>query len=72
MKQTKLRSFQISPRYKYGFKVPKNFKDLENLDKKNGNMKWMDSNKLEHKQLDDYDVFIDKGKLAGCKIPRGF
>ena len=26
----------------------------------------------EHKQLDDYDVFIDKGKFAGCKIPRGF
>ena len=32
----------------------------------------MDSNKLEHEQLDNYDVFIDKGKFVGCKIPRGF
>ena len=32
----------------------------------------MDSNKLEHKQLDDYDVFIDKGKFVGFRIPRGF
>ena len=57
----------------YGFEVPKNYKDAEKLDKKNGNTKWLDTNKLlEHKQLADYDVFIDKGKFSGCKIPRGF
>ena len=28
--------------------------------------------KLEHKQLDGYDVFIDNGKFTGCKIPSGF
>ena len=52
--------------------MPKNYKHAEKLDKKNGNTKSVDSNKLEHKQLDDYDVFIDKGKFAGCKITRGF
>ena len=31
----------------------------------------MDSNKLEHKQLDDYNVFIDKGNFVGCRIPEG-
>ena len=72
VKQAKLRSFQISPSYKYGFEVPKNFKHAEKLDKKNGNTKGMDFNKLEHKQLDDYDVFIDKGKSTGYKILRGF
>ena len=72
VKQAKLKSFRISPRYKYGFKVPKNFKHTEKLDKKNCNSKWMDSNKLEHKQLEEYDVFIDKGKFAGCRIPGGF
>ena len=60
MKQAKLKSFRVSPQYKYGFEVPKNFKYAEKLDKKNENTKWMDSNKLEHKQLDDYGVFIDK------------
>ena len=53
VKKAKLQSFRITPRYKYGFEVPKNFKDAQNLDKKNGNTKWMDSNKLEHKQLAD-------------------
>ena len=52
--------------------MPKNYKHAEKLDKKNGNTKSVDSNKLEHKQLDDYDILIDKGKFAGCRIPRGF
>ena len=72
MKQAKLKSFQISPQYKYGFEVPSNFKHAEKLDKKYSNTKWMDSIKLEHEQLDGYDVFMDKGKFIGCKIPRGF
>ena len=49
VKQAKLRSFRISSQYKYRFEVPKNCKHSEKLDKKNGNKKWMDSNKLEHK-----------------------
>ena len=32
----------------------------------------MNSNELERKQLDDYDVFNDREKFARCKIPRGF
>ena len=32
----------------------------------------MDSNKLEHKQLEEYNIFIDKGKFKGCKIPHDF
>ena len=72
VKQAKLKSFRISPQYKYGFKVPRNFKEAEKLDKKKDNTKWMDSNKLEHEQLDNYNVFIDKGKFAGCRIPTRF
>ena len=72
MKQAKLKTFQIFPQYKHGFEIPKNCKDVEKLDKKNENAKWMDSNKLKHKQIDDYDVFIDKGKFTGCRILRGF
>ena len=72
VKQAKLKSFWISPQYKYRFEVPKNFKHTEKLDEKNENTKLMDSNKLEHKQLEEYDVFIDKGKFAGCRIPRDF
>ena len=32
----------------------------------------MEANKLEHKQLREYDVFTDKGRFAGCRIPRGY
>ena len=28
--------------------------------------------KLEHKQLNNYDAFVDKGKFVGCRIPEGF
>ena len=31
-----------------------------------------DANKLEHQQLREYDVFTDKGRFPGCRIPRGY
>ena len=32
----------------------------------------MDSNKLEHEQLKEYEVLADKEKFTGCRIPRGY
>ena len=72
VKQTKLHSLKYSPRYKCGFEVPKNYKDTERLNRKNGNHDWMDANKLEHKHLMEYNVFTDKGKFVGCRIPCGY
>ena len=72
MKQARLRFYRVTPRFKYGFEVPKNFEDAKKLDRKNGNTKWQDSNILEHEQLAEYDVFIDRGLFRGCKIPRGY
>ena len=72
VKQAKLYSLKYSPRYKYGFEIPTNYKDAERFDRKNDNHDWMDANKLEHKQLRKYDVFTDKGRFAGCRIPRGY
>ena len=72
VKQAKLHSLKYSPRYKYGFEIPKNYKDAEQLDRKNDNHDWMDTNRLDHEQLREYDVFTDKGRFAGCRIPRGY
>ena len=72
VKQAKLHSLKYSPRYKYGFEVPKNYKDAERLDRKNRNHDWMDADKVEHEQLREYNVFIDRGKFAGCRIPCGY
>ena len=65
VKQAKLYSLKCSPRYKYGFEVPKNYKNTERFDRKNDNHDWMDANKLEYKQLREYNVFKNKGKFAG-------
>lgn len=51
MEQAKLELFIIAPRYKYGYKIPKNFNNVQRLDKEKGNAKWVDSNSLEHEQL---------------------
>ena len=72
IKQAKLRSFCLKLKYKYGYEVPCNYKHALELDKKNRNTKWFDANVLEHKKLTEYEVFIDKGKYAILKIPRGY
>ena len=72
VKQAKLHSQEYAPLYTYGFEIPKNYKDAERLDRKYGNHDWKDANKLEHKQLREYDVYTDKGKFVGCRIPHGY
>ena len=72
VKQAKLPSFCVSPKYKYGFEVPRNFIDVKRLDSKNGNTKWGDANMLEHVQLTEYDLFHNRGIFKGCKIPEGY
>ena len=72
VKQAKLYSLKYSPRYKYGFEIPKNYEDAERLDRKNGNDDWKDANQLEHEQLRGYNVFTDKGRFAGYRIPCGY
>ena len=72
VKQAKLYSLKYSSRYKYGFEIPKNYEDAERLNRKNGNDDWKDTNKLEHEQLREYDVFTDKRRFAGCRIPHDY
>ena len=40
------------------------------LDLKNGNTKWRDAEKLEMKQLQEYNTFIDNGKNS--RVPQGY
>ena len=61
VKQAKLRSYRTSPKYKYGFEVPRDYKHSVKLDNKFGTTKWRDSIKLEMDQLHDYSTFNDMG-----------
>ena len=65
--QAKLRSYNTAPRYKYGFEVPRNYKNAKDLDRRNGNTRWQDAVDLEMSQLDEYSTF----KNNGPKIPAG-
>ena len=60
--QAKLRSYRTAPQFKYGFEVPRDYAHAVQLDKRNGNTKWQDAIKLEMSQLDEYNVFEDRGK----------
>ena len=72
IKQAKLRLFCLRTKYKYDYEVPCNYKHTLELDKKNGNTKWFNTNVLEHKKLNEYEVFIEKGKYTILKIPCGY
>ena len=63
---------KYSPKYKDGFEVPRNYADAERLDIKDDNHNWTKVNELEHEQLKEYEVFTDKGKFSGNRIPRGY
>ena len=70
--QAKLRSYTTSPKYKYGFEVPKNYAHAMALDKQNKNTKWKDAADLEIKQIFDYQVFIDHGHHSKSSPPAGY
>jgi hypothetical protein len=70
--QAKLRSFRTAPRFKYGFEIPKDYDHAMFLDRRNGNTKWQDANKLEFDQLDDYHTFQDIGHSKTATPPSGY
>jgi hypothetical protein len=51
-----------SPKYKYGFEIPQDYKHAIELDEKHGTTQWVDATSLEMVQLDDYNCFHDQGK----------
>ena len=50
--QVKLRSFNVAPKYKNGFEVPKSFEQALRLDERNGNTKWQEATDLELSSID--------------------
>jgi hypothetical protein len=67
--QTRLKSQRRAIRYKFGVRVPRDYKEALLLDRENGNTLWHDAIQLEHSQLSEYETFRDCGKR--CKPPDG-
>ena len=59
--QARLKSFRLTPVWKYGYLVPKDYAQAMELDRRNGNTKWQEAIDKEFAQVDEYDTFIDKG-----------
>ena len=70
--QAKLKSYSSSPKYKYGFEVPKNYAHAMALDAKNKNTMWKDAADLEIKQIAEYKVFVDHGHHTRASAPSGY
>ena len=70
--QVKLRSFNLAPKYKNGFEVPKSFEQALRLDERNGNTKWQEATDLELSSIDEYAIFIDKGHHTKAVTPSGY
>ena len=71
-KQTRLRSYRSSPKYMFGFRIPRNYQEAKLLDEQNGNRRWKEATDYEMAQLRAYDIWIDKGKYHRSKIPAGY
>ena len=68
--QARLKVNRTKPVYKYGYQIPRNHNEAVKIDKKYGNTKWQDAEKLEIKQLFEYEAFEDLGKDA--PVPKGY
>ena len=69
--QARMKSVRRAPIYQFGLRIPRSTQDAYALDKENGNAYWTTAMKLELAQLDDYDVFEDKG-LGPSNLPKEY
>jgi hypothetical protein len=67
IKQSKVRQFRRSVKYKFGYQLPRDYDETMMLDRINGNEKWSEAIHTEIKQMDQYQVFQDKGKAIWDK-----
>jgi hypothetical protein len=61
VKQAKMKSYWQSTKYKFGYRIPKDYKEALKLDELNQNTKWEDATITEMSQLKEYECFIDAG-----------
>ena len=67
--QAKLRSYRTTPKFKYGFEIPGDYKHAMALDEKNKTTHWADATKLELELVQQFDTFKDMGHKA--PVPPG-
>jgi hypothetical protein len=71
VKQAKMKSNHQSPKYKFRYRIPKDYEEALKLDELNQNTKWKDATVTEMSQLKEYECFIDAGIYGQDKPPDG-
>jgi hypothetical protein len=71
IKQAKMKSYRQSPKYKFGYRIPKDYEEALKLDELNQNTKWENATIIEMSQLKEYECFIDAGIYGQDKPPDG-
>ena len=68
--QSKLQSFRNCIVFHFGIQVPQNHKQAMELDARNGNTLWRDSERIELRQINEYKAFGDLGFRVPA--PKGY
>jgi hypothetical protein len=59
--QSRIKATRNAPRYKFGYRIPRNYDEAMQFDLKNGNTLWREATNLEMSQLAEYNTFRDMG-----------
>jgi hypothetical protein len=71
IKQAKMKSYRQSLKYKFGYRIPKDYEEALKLDELSQNTKWKDATITKMSQLKEYECFIDAGIYGPDKPPDG-
>jgi hypothetical protein len=71
IKQAKRMSYRQSPKYMFGYRIPKDYEEALKLDELNQNAKWKDATITKMSQLKEYECFINAGIYGQDKPPDG-
>jgi hypothetical protein len=71
VKQAKMKSYHQSLKYKFGYRIPKDYEEALKLDELNQNTKWENATITEMSQLKEYECFINAGIYGRDKPPDG-
>ena len=70
VKKAKTAAARRAPRYKFGVRVPRDYKEARRLQEEAGHTKWTDAEKVEIDQINDYDTLKNMGK--GTVMPKEY
>jgi hypothetical protein len=70
--QSCIKATHNTPRYKFGYCIPRNYDEAVQFDLKNGNTLWREATDLEMSQLAEYDTFRDLGHKDTASPPTGY